>query len=131
MRTKFYANEKVEDRIKMKNYKSDLKVLQKLKKETKKSRKFVENEWREVSNKKKKEATKTLKNSDRINELISEANNTDIPYKWWEVAVFGFNSSKFDMNLLNKYLNSDDGENSWHIMEEGFDEWWCFKVSKS
>jgi hypothetical protein len=33
--------------------------------------------------------------------------------------VFGFSSSKFDMNLLNKYLNSDDGENSWHIMEEG------------
>jgi hypothetical protein len=64
-----------------------------------------------------KREVKIIKDEARkeIKQLRSQAQEIDIPYKWWEVPVLGFNSACFDANLLNKYLNCEE----WHIMNEG------------
>jgi hypothetical protein len=57
---------------------------------------------------------KLLQRAFEMGEYIAEDNkyeDENIPYNWWEVAVVGYNSAKFDMNLLLKELECD----SWHI----------------
>jgi hypothetical protein len=37
--------------------------------------------------------------------LLRKADEIDVPYEWWKVPILGYNSSKFDLNLILKELN--------------------------
>jgi hypothetical protein len=55
------------------------------------------------------------KDSDKKKALLEGAEKIDIPYNWKEVPVLGFNSSKFDLNLILKFLDCKN----WHVCDEG------------
>ncbi|GHU18664.1 hypothetical protein FACS189472_07320 [Alphaproteobacteria bacterium] len=62
-----------------------------------------------------REEAKATKDKKLRQKLMHEADLVDIPYSWQEVPILGYNSSKFDMNLILHELNCDE----WKVLQQG------------
>ncbi|GHU19882.1 hypothetical protein FACS189472_10310 [Alphaproteobacteria bacterium] len=80
-----------------------------------KEAKKLEKEIAEMENPELSVKERVMELRKEANDLKKKADEIDIPYNWREVPILGFNSAKFDLNLILPELNCKE----WKIMSDG------------